>query len=136
MTDNRATPDEIKEFHFHLYWLTQSKQARANVEKLLAQIEARNKDGYFVAKPLRINEGPVGPHPMSSCEVWVPIEFFGRFYGWISQVRPVDVTLLDHTDRIAFMGPQAPLFVEALQPPVLDTYPLQYPELGLGYSKK
>ncbi|KAJ3027710.1 UNVERIFIED_CONTAM: hypothetical protein HDU68_003297 [Siphonaria sp. JEL0065] len=164
MRDNSGDVDEIKEFHFHLYWLTQSKQATANAQELLNMIEAKNLEGYFVAKPLRINVGPVGvelrwlacvvklivsalqPHPMSSCEVWVPIEYFGRFYGWVSQVRPADVTLMihplskeayvDHTHRIAFMGAPAPLSLEGWSKEKADEFPAQYPELGLGYSKK
>ncbi|KAJ3287859.1 hypothetical protein HDU79_005360 [Rhizoclosmatium sp. JEL0117] len=147
MTTATGAPiEEIKEFHFHLYWMTQSKTARANAESLLDLIHLKNKEGYFIAKPLRINEGPVGPHPMSSCEVWVPIESFGRFYGWVSQVRPADVTLmihplskmqvLDHTERIAFMGAAAPLYIEALGEAVLSEAPAQYPELGVGYSKR
>ncbi|KAJ3070055.1 hypothetical protein HDU98_006908 [Podochytrium sp. JEL0797] len=119
MTSPSATNDpveEIKEFHFHLYWLTQSKQARANVETLLAKINTKNDRGYFVAKPLHINEGPVG--------------------------RPTDVTimihplskhqLLDHTERVAFMGDAVPLFVESLQPPILKEAPAQYPQLGVS----
>ncbi|KAJ3232805.1 hypothetical protein HDU78_006847 [Chytriomyces hyalinus] len=138
--------EEIKEFHFHLYWLSTSRRALNDAETLLDLIEKKNADGYFVAKPLRVNATPVGPHPMSSCEVWVPIEYFGKFYGWVAQMRPSTVSLmihplsrhqlLDHTDRVAFMGPSAPLNVETLQPPVMEHSPAQYPELGLGYSAK
>ncbi|ORY40535.1 hypothetical protein BCR33DRAFT_768100 [Rhizoclosmatium globosum] len=143
-SDNEV--DLIKEYHFHLYWLTQSKDARTNAQELLDYIQKKNDEGFFVAKPLRVNEGPVGPHPMSSCEVWVPIEYFAKFYGWIAQVRPANVTVmihplsreerLDHTHRIAFMGPSAPLAVEDWPEEKSDAFPAQYPELGLGYSKK
>ncbi|KAI8622625.1 DOPA-like domain-containing protein [Chytriomyces sp. MP71] len=136
--------EEIKEFHFHLYWISSSKAALADAQALLDLIDAKNGEGYFVAKPLRINNGPVGPHPMSSCEVWVPIEYFGKFYGWVAQVRPQSVSLmihplskhelLDHTERIAFMGPSVPLNVEYLEQSAMAEPPAQYPEFKLGYS--
>ncbi|CAG8728003.1 11544_t:CDS:1, partial [Racocetra fulgida] len=39
----------------------------------------------------------------------------------------------DHTNRATWLGASVPVDVEWM-PPVLNKTPLQYPELGLGYS--
>ena len=41
--------------------------------------------------------------------------------------------VLDHSDRSAWMGKPVPLDLTRL-PEYVDKVPLQYPELGLGYS--
>ncbi|KAJ3104506.1 hypothetical protein HDU97_009119 [Phlyctochytrium planicorne] len=137
--------EEIKEFHFHIYWISSDPQAKKAALALRDDVLRLNSEKFFVAVPLfRVNEGPVGPHPMGSYEIWVPTEHFARVYQYLARNRPKNVSvlihplskeqLLDHTDRVAFIGPSAPLYTEALQPPVLDHFPKQYPELGLGYS--
>ncbi|KAJ3118148.1 hypothetical protein HDU96_003677 [Phlyctochytrium bullatum] len=137
--------EEIKEFHFHIYWLTKDATAKKAAMDLRQEVIRLNDAKFFVAVPLfRVNEEPMGPHPVGSYEVWVPTEYFARVYQWLARHRPQNVSilihplskeqLLDHTDRVAFLGQSMPLYTEALQPPVLDDYPLQYPELGLGYS--
>ncbi|KAI9343774.1 DOPA-like domain-containing protein [Zopfochytrium polystomum] len=142
---SKEEAEEIKEFHFHVYWHTSDPSARAAALALRDDILRLNALGFFVAVPLaRVNEGPIGPHPMGSYEVWVPTEHFARFYQWIVRNRNEKVSVLlhplskeevlDHTTRAVFMGPSAPLWVDVLRPK-LEHWPLQYPELGLGYSR-
>ncbi|CAG8660674.1 2231_t:CDS:1, partial [Cetraspora pellucida] len=51
-------------------------------------------------------------------------------------IHPLTKELVkDHTSRSAWIGPSVPLDVEHL-PPILKKTPLQYPELGLGYSAR
>ncbi|KAJ3194858.1 hypothetical protein HK101_001749 [Irineochytrium annulatum] len=138
--------EEIKEFHFHIYWLTSSIKAKEAALALREEVFRLNKSGFFVAVPLsHVNEVPRGPHPMGSYEIWCPKEHFSRCYQWLIVNRPEEVSIfihplsrqeiLDHSYRAAFVGPSAPLFLDALSDD-LDTPPLQYPELGLGYSAR
>ncbi|KAJ1552000.1 hypothetical protein HK405_013093, partial [Cladochytrium tenue] len=132
---------EVKEFHFHIYWHTSDTSARAAALNFRNEVLRLNREGFFVAVPLeRVNEAPLGPHPMGSYEVWCPTEYFARTYQWMIANRPPLVSILvhllskeeviDHTTRAIFLGPSAPLFIGALRP-VLDEYPAQYPELRL-----
>ncbi|KAJ3072010.1 hypothetical protein HK102_006335 [Quaeritorhiza haematococci] len=135
---------EVKEWHFHIYWHTQSPSSRSAALYLRNRILHLTFTHYFTAKPLpTINDSPIGPHPMSSYEVWVPYESFARFYSWIVLNRPKDVSVMihpltreevkDHTERAVFLGGTATLWVGGLRERLEDV-PRQYPELGLGYS--
>ncbi|KAF7314980.1 hypothetical protein MIND_00012100 [Mycena indigotica] len=42
------------------------------------------RDGAFIAVPLfRVNEAPIGPHPVGSYEIWVPSETFASVYSYL-----------------------------------------------------
>ncbi|TPX68203.1 hypothetical protein SpCBS45565_g03289 [Spizellomyces sp. 'palustris'] len=138
--------EEIKEFHFHIYWITSDRNAHDKAMALRKRILELVDAGFFKVVPLStVNEIPRGPHPVGSYEVWVPFEYFARFYSWVSLHRTPDVSILihpltkeeikDHTFRATFMGPSMPLNLNALSEK-LDHVPLQYPELGLGYSAR
>lgn len=44
------------------------------------------RDGAFVAVPLwRVNEDPVGPHPVGSYEIWCPSEAFVNVFSYLCQ---------------------------------------------------
>ncbi|KAH6566348.1 hypothetical protein BASA50_001501 [Batrachochytrium salamandrivorans] len=137
---------EIKEFHFHVYWFIKDKKTEAIALALRDRILALNASGYFVAKPLEsINHYPMGPHPIASYEVWVPAEHFARAYSWFTLNRPAELTILlhpltrlerkDHSYRAVFLGgpPAIPIKLDFLSE-LAEKLPLQYPELGLGYS--
>lgn len=133
----------VKEYHFHVYWDKDDRNQHESAMNLHAEIIHRaSLGGSFVAKILRINLQPVGPHPSASYEVWVPIESFALVYSFfLHNRRDLSILvhpltrheLLDHTDRSAFLGPRKKLHLEALIK-LLDDVPKQYPELGLGYS--
>ncbi|KAI8927240.1 DOPA-like domain-containing protein [Entophlyctis helioformis] len=152
--DDPANDEEIKEWHLHVYWHIQPSyhgSSSVSATEQLAidfrnRILALNESGYFVAVPLKtVNREPRGPHPIGSYEVWVPAEHFARVYGWFVLNRPKELKvllhpltrheLLDHTERAVYLGGPAalPLKLDELGD-VLDHVPLQYPELGLGYS--
>ena len=128
----------ILEFHFHIYFEGREKEAL----ELWSLI--KRKSTFFTAIPLRMNREAVGPHPVPSYEVWVPQESFAAFYSFILQhrgnltvfIHPLTRNeLLDHTDRATFIGKPYELHLARLSVE-LDHLPLQYPELGLGYSAR
>jgi DOPA 4,5-dioxygenase len=100
--------------------------------------------GYFHAVPLATyNDVPRGPHPVGSYEVWCPRERFSRTYSFLATHRgELSVLIhpltrrevLDHSERAAWLGKPFPLDLSALRE-LLPSVPLQYPELGLGYSR-
>ena len=75
---------EIKEFHFHIYWLQNNgqaeKRALAFKEELIEQVKQNRFivvcdgiDGKILPalkSPVpKVNRGPIGPHPCGSYEV-------------------------------------------------------------------
>ncbi|CAG8510761.1 18564_t:CDS:2 [Acaulospora morrowiae] len=135
--------EEIKEFHFHVYFFQDNQKNRESALALREKIVELTKKGFFHPVPFHnINFSPVGPHSIGSYEVWCPKEYFSRTYSWFLLNRGVHSVLvhpltkeqlIDHTDRAAWMGQSVPLDLKKL-PPVLKEVPKQYPELGLGYS--
>jgi len=151
---------EIKEWHFHTYWLlnNQNEEQKAlNVRSLIIdQVRAK----YFVVVcngvtsemipglnetniPL-FNTHPIGPHPCGSFETWVPKEYISEALSFFTLNRSGLSILIhpltrheleDHTTRSMFLGPSYRLNLDILDP-VMDHTPLEYPELGLGYSAK
>lgn len=44
--------------------------------------------GVFVAVPLfRVNQGPIGPHPAGSYEIWVPDSSFATVFSYLALNR-------------------------------------------------
>ncbi|KAI3400404.1 hypothetical protein diail_3421 [Diaporthe ilicicola] len=161
-----------REWHFHIYFLTQSKTDTAAALALRDAVLELRRDGAFVAVPLlRVNHYPVGPHPAGSYEIWVPDSSFSDVFFYLSANRgnlrrvtqrpclslpsPVPQrpstsqqtldnvgSILvhpltsdqrgDHETRNAWMGTPWPIFLDGL--PSAGEIPLQYPELGLGWS--
>ncbi|KAJ3271556.1 hypothetical protein HDV01_006518 [Terramyces sp. JEL0728] len=129
----------IKEFHFHTYWFLHDKKTQEKAQELFSKVQKAS-----FGKPLRLNYEPVGPHPIGSFETWVPIEYFAQAYSFFTLNRG-DLSVLlhpltreqqrDHTERAVWLGKPIPLKVDEL-PELSDAEPKQYPELGLGYSKK
>ncbi|KAI9226117.1 MAG: DOPA-like domain-containing protein [Piptocephalis tieghemiana] len=140
-----AGEQEIKEFHFHIYYFQDNPESRESAMALREKVLDLTADGYFHAVPLAThNDRPRGPHPVGSFEVWCPKEGFSRAFGFFLQNRGSHSVLVhpltreeakDHTERASWMGPPFPLDITQLSP-LLDRLPAQYPELGLGYSKR
>lgn len=85
---------------------------------------------------------PVGPHPMGSFETWVPVEYFAKLYEWFVQKRgPLTIfvhpltrhELVDHTDRVVFMGKSYTLNTDVLRKEI-PNFGSQYEYLKLGYA--
>ncbi|KAF9160651.1 hypothetical protein DFQ26_005296 [Actinomortierella ambigua] len=136
--------NEIKEFHFHVYWFQNNAESHASAVRLRDRILALVDKGFFRVVPLKngINTVPRGPHPIGSYEVWVPREDFARAYSWFVLNRGPHSILIhpltreevaDHTSRATWLGTPVPLDVSKLTPH-LDHTPSQYPELKLGYN--
>lgn len=100
---------EIREWHFHIYFLQNNATARAAALQLRDSVLRLRSNGAFVAVPLfRVNQGPVGPHPIGhfyhlsfpirilkcSCsrssgsyEIWVPAESFASVFSYLALNR-------------------------------------------------
>ncbi|POS77135.1 dopa 4,5-dioxygenase [Diaporthe helianthi] len=131
-----------REWHFHIYFLVQSQAETAAALALRDAVLRLRRDGAFVAVPLfRVNHYPMGPHPAGSYEIWVPDSSFSDVFFYLSANRG-NLSILvhpltadqrgDHETRNAWMGTPWPIFLDGL--PTEGEIPLQYPELGLGWS--
>ncbi|PVF98340.1 hypothetical protein CPB86DRAFT_784966 [Serendipita vermifera] len=135
--------DEIKEWHFHIYFHQKNSREHKEAIALRDAVLRLRKAGAFVAVPLwRVNEWPMGPHPVGSYEIWCPTESFASVFSYLCQnhgslsvlIHPLTRhERLDHSARSAWIGAPFPLDLSTL--PVLSAkIPLQYPSLGMGYS--
>jgi len=143
-TDIQTVLDnEIKEWHFHIYFLQNNEQSRAEALELRDAILSLRSQGAFVAVPLyRVNYGPIGPHTIGSYEVWCPTESFASVFSYMTLYRG-DLSVLihpltreerkDHDTRKAWLGQPYGLDLSVL-PVLSDTIPYQYPELKMGYT--
>lgn len=83
-----SLPSQVKEYHFHIYFLTASASQRAHALTLRERLLVARSQGEFVAVPLyRVNETAIGPHPVGSYEVWVPEESFAAVFSFLCQER-------------------------------------------------
>ncbi|KAI8344083.1 DOPA-like domain-containing protein [Chlamydoabsidia padenii] len=137
--------DEIKEWHFHVYFFPSDPRQKQAALELRSRIMKLIKEGYFKLVPLaRVNDQPIGPHPVGSFEVWCPTEYFSRAFSFFTLhrgdlsilIHPLTtLPLVDHTSRAVWLGPSFPLVYSALSE--VSKLPLgQYPKLKLGYNKE
>jgi DOPA 4,5-dioxygenase len=140
----RETESDIPlEYHFHVYFYQTNKESTREALLLFNELtRLKESKDTFIGIPLNFNTEPVGPHPIGSYEVWCPIEYYARAYGWFLKSRGNLSVLIhpltrhvreDHSSRAAWMGQSVPLDISSLAEFVQDI-PLQYPEMGLGYS--
>ncbi|EJD06232.1 uncharacterized protein FOMMEDRAFT_77662 [Fomitiporia mediterranea MF3/22] len=134
--------NEIKEWHFHIYFLQNNKEQHEAALNLRDSVLRLRRDGAFVAVPLdRVNMGPIGPHPAGSYEIWCPSESFASVFSYLCMnrgdlsilVHPLTREEVYHQFRNAWIGPSFPLDLSKL-PVLSEDIPLQYPSLGVGYS--
>ncbi|KAH8671605.1 dopa 4,5-dioxygenase [Xylariales sp. PMI_506] len=131
-----------REWHFHIYFLLQSPTETAAALALRDAVLRLRRDGAFVAVPLfRVNEYPMGPHPAGSYEIWVPDSSFSDVFFYLASNRGNLSVLVhpltadqrrDHELRNGWLGTPWPIYLDSL--PRDGDIPLQYPELGLGWS--
>ncbi|KAH7306055.1 DOPA-like domain-containing protein [Rhexocercosporidium sp. MPI-PUGE-AT-0058] len=131
-----------REWHFHIYFLIQSPTETTAALALRDAVLRLRRDGAFVAVPLfRVNKYPIGPHPAGSYEIWVPDSSFSDVYFYLASNRGNLSVLVhpltsdqrrDHDARAGWLGKPWPIYLDGL--PRDGPVPLQYPELGLGYS--
>jgi len=100
----------IKYFHFHLYYeFKELEKARELTEKISKNFEV----------PIgKLWDRPVGPHPIGSCQVSVPVELFQELITWLLVhregidffIHPVTGDdLIDHRDCAIWLGKSYPL---------------------------
>ena len=152
--------EDIKEFHFHVYFFQNNPHSVADSERLRKSIVEKVSNGEFIAvcdgvnsdnlpgfnsteKVPPVNMEPRGPHPAGSYEVWVPQEYLGKVMSHIMLNRGENSVMLhsltkhcieDHTGRLMWMGVPFNIDRTVLLFDDPDCDPPQYPELGLGYS--
>lgn len=114
---NEIPIDRITDYHAHVYFDAQSKEAAAD---LRSAIEERFAD----VRMGRWHDRPVGPHPQWSYQVAFEPALFSEIVPWLVLNRGGLTVFLhpnsgdamrDHTDHAIWLGPQETLKLEALR---------------------
>ncbi len=107
---------EIKNYHIHLYYT----ESNIKYAKELGSV-VHEKFGVAIG---RYHERPVGPHPMWSMQITVPIEKLGEVQSFIAINRQDLIAfihpttgddLLDHTSYIGWLGESVKLNTEMFE---------------------
>lgn len=103
----------IEKYHFHLYY---------ELENIGLATEVRNRlSEVFDVEIGRLWDRPVGPHPIGSCQVTVPVNMFEKVSAWFLINRNgIDLfihpitgdNLADHKDFIMWIGKSYQLNIE------------------------
>ncbi|CAE6411568.1 unnamed protein product [Rhizoctonia solani] len=159
----RVVQEEIREWHFHIYFLQRNTAQHAAALALRDAVLRLRRDGAFVAVPLyRVNTTPVGPHPAGkphssyaclsrltlgtfpfnfghyphegSYEIWVPSESFASVYSYLCQHRG-DLSVLVHplTREERKDHEYRQAWMGPSFPLDLDTLPIRSEEIPLQY---
>jgi aromatic ring-cleaving dioxygenase len=80
---------EIKEYHAHVYYNETSFQ---KAEEVLQNISSE-----LNVKLGNMHKKPVGPHPLWSCQISVPVDKFSDVTQWLMKNRQ-GLTVLVHPD--------------------------------------
>ncbi|KAK1848049.1 DOPA-dioxygenase [Colletotrichum chrysophilum] len=150
-------------FHIYFLLQSPTETARALALRD-AVLRLRRDGAFVAVPLFRVNEYPIGPHPAGSYEIWVPDSSFSDVFYYLASNRgnlrcvdnqtkrpiitmpkSVSNTVLsvlvhpltskqrrDHESSNAWMGNPWPIYLDSL--PRDGEIPLQYPELGLGWS--
>ena len=102
--------DAITGWHAHVYFDAGTKdEARALCEAAVAR---------FGIAMGRMHDGPVGPHPVGSCQLSVPPGAFAEVIPWLALNRggltvfahaETGDHLADHTRHVVWLGESLPL---------------------------
>jgi len=96
---------KIEYYHFHLYYEVSDISLAAQVREDIAQA--------FDVKVGRLWDKPVGPHPVGSCQVTVPVGLFEKVSVWFLENRKgIDLfihpitgnDINDHNDFVMWIG--------------------------------
>jgi len=97
--------DSITGWHAHVYF---DADSQASAKSLCEAAASR-----FGVAMGRIHAGPVGPHPMGSCQLSVPPEAFAEVIPWLALNRgtltvfahaETGAPLADHTRHVLWLG--------------------------------
>ena len=106
----------ITGYHAHLYFDAETREV---AEAVLAEVEAR-----FAVERGRMHPGPVGPHPMGSCQLACSAEVFAALLPWLALNRrglivfahpETDDPVADHEDRGIWLGAGLPLDIDVIR---------------------
>lgn len=112
MTDHRAA----NFYHAHVYF-TADTSAVAKEVVAGAVAEFAIDAGHF-------HDDPVGPHPIGSCQLTVPIALLGPVLNWLALNRrgltvfchaETGDVMKDHTEHTIWMGTMPALNLEVLE---------------------
>jgi len=112
-------PDEIADFHAHIYYDPATSRERA------AQLRARVAAQFPQARIGRWHDELVGPHSQSMFQIAFAREMLDRFVPWLMLNRDGLTVLLhpqtgdgraDHTAHAVWFGAVLPIRLEAFAP--------------------
>jgi aromatic ring-cleaving dioxygenase len=107
--------DIIQYYHAHLYY------DEATIE--FAKKVAAEAHVLFGIRIGTFHERPVGPHPVWSCELTVPVSLFGEVVPWLALkrgalnifVHPITGDdIVDHTKHVMWLGQSFALNLDGL----------------------
>ena len=96
---------KIQYYHFHLYYEFEDIKLASEVREKISKA--------FDLEVGRLWDRSVGPHPVGSCQVTVPVELFEKVVAWFLQnrngidlfIHPISGDdIADHSDYIMWIG--------------------------------
>jgi aromatic ring-cleaving dioxygenase len=115
MPGTRMRPEEIREFHAHVYYDAATREVAAKVREGLSR---------FAVRLGRWHDEPVGPHPKSMYQVAFAPSEFGKVVPWLMLNREgLDIlvhpdtgadSVGDHLERALWLGNRLALRTERL----------------------
>ena len=108
---NKRTP-----YHAHVYFTEESKATAQNVVMQASELFGVDY-GHF-------HDKPVGPHPVGSCQITVPVNLLGPMLDWLALNRQgltvfihaeTGDVMKDHTEHTIWMGSMPGLNIEMLE---------------------
>ena len=103
----------IKLYHAHLYYNKPNLDEARELRKVIGE--------KFEVELGRLHEKPVGPHPIWSCQITIPVKRFGEVVPWLALhrgsidffIHPVTGNDLDdHTKFVMWLGKSYQLNLE------------------------
>jgi aromatic ring-cleaving dioxygenase len=120
LTDRKrkeTSMSEIRGFHAHVYYDSDSKAKAARLREMLL--------AKFKVEPGGFSDEPAGPHPISQCNVIFEVPEFQTVVPWLMLnrdgldilVHPLtDSNVDDHSKNALWLGSPVPLKLEVLSP--------------------
>ena len=155
-----SNDEQIKEWHFHVYFFQYNENSvtaanrlrkelleKVQQKKLIAVFHGVSDEelpGLNTSNIPPVNMHPIGPHPAGSYEVWCPKEYFAEVLDFFIRRRGEISVLIhplsrhkiqDHFTHNMWLGRPFNIDGTVLREDI-GYAPLQYSELGLGYSVK
>ncbi len=107
---------DIIDYHAHLYYpVSEIENAKKVIDKVVEN---------FDFKIGRMWDKPVGPHPVGSCQITVPVKALNHFIPWLMKNRDqYDIffhantgdDLFDHTQMVMWLGREHSLNLDLFQ---------------------